>query len=250
MITFFEYDIRLNGLDVDGRGQCKASALLNHLQNAATLAAEDGGFSREMLVERYGAFWMLARSWYRLSRPLNYEDRLTIRTWHRGSRGAMMYRDYDILSGGELVGESVSAWVLAGLESRKLVRLGDITELSRTDGGTLCKTMTLAKLRRPDALREAERRKMRYSDTDVNGHVNNTRYADFACDAVEMEDLAPDRFLAEMQIGYLAECLPGETLLLQVGEQGDRRYVRGVDKEEKPRFEAALFFGEILDKIP
>ena len=91
---------------------------------------------------------------------------------------------------------------------------------------------------------------MRYSDTDVNGHVNNTRYADFACDAVEMEDLAPDRFLAEMQIGYLAECLPGETLLLQVGEQGDRRYVRGVDKEEKPRFEAALFFGEILDKIP
>ena len=26
--------------------------------------------------------------------------------------------------------------------------------------------------------------------------------------------------------------------------------VRGVDKEEKPRFEAALFFGEILDKIP
>ena len=56
MSTFFEYDIRLNGLDVDGRGQCKASALLNHLQNAATLAAEDGGFSRETLVERYGDY--------------------------------------------------------------------------------------------------------------------------------------------------------------------------------------------------
>ena len=250
MSMFFEYDIRLNGLDVDDRNQCKASALLNYLQIAATLAAEEGGFSRDVLVERYGAFWMLARSWYRLARPLRYEDRLTVRTWHRGAKSAIMYRDYDILANGQPVGESVSAWVLAGLESRKLVRLGDITELSRTDGGTLCKTMTLAKLRRPDALREAERRKMRYSDTDVNGHVNNTRYADFACDAVEMEDLAPDRFLAEMQIGYLAECLPGETLLLQVGEQGDRRYVRGVDKEEKPRFEAALFFGEILDKIP
>ena len=84
MSTFFEYDIRLNGLDVDSRGQCKASALLNHLQNAAALAAEDGGFSRETLVERYGAFWMLARSWYRLSKPLKYEDKLTVRTWHRG----------------------------------------------------------------------------------------------------------------------------------------------------------------------
>ena len=38
MSMFFEYEIRLNGLDVDGRGQCKASALLNHLQNAAATA--------------------------------------------------------------------------------------------------------------------------------------------------------------------------------------------------------------------
>lgn len=57
MSTFYEYHLRLSGLDVDGRGHCKASALLNHLQNAATLAAEDGGFTREILLERYGAFW-------------------------------------------------------------------------------------------------------------------------------------------------------------------------------------------------
>ena len=50
---------------------------------------------------------------------------------------------------------------------------------------------------------------MHYSDTDVNGHVNNTRYADFACDAVELDKLPPEQFLAEMQIGYLAECRPG-----------------------------------------
>ena len=127
MSTFFEYDIRLSGLDVDGRGHCKASALLNHLQNAATLAAEDGGFTREILIERYGAFWMLARSWFRLARPLRYEDKLTIRTWHRGGRGAIMYRDYDIFAGGEQVGESVSAWVLAGVKDHKLLRLGYFT---------------------------------------------------------------------------------------------------------------------------
>ena len=105
--------------------------------------------------------------------------------------------------------------------------------------------MTLAKLRQPDILREAEQRRMRYSDSDLNGHVNNTRYADFACDAVDMERLEQDRFLAEMQIGYLAECRPGETLSIQVGGQGDSRYVRGVDPEGKPRFESALFFGEL-----
>ena len=84
MSMFFEYEIRLNGLDVDGRNQCKASALLNHLQNAATLAAEDGGFSRETLVERYGAFWMLSedRTALRSSERLNAKA-----SWRSPCRG-------------------------------------------------------------------------------------------------------------------------------------------------------------------
>ena len=246
MSTFFEYETRLSGLDMDGRGHCKASALLNHLQNAATLAAEDGGFSREVLIERYGAFWMLARSWYRLARPLEFEDKLTIRTWHRGSRGAIMYRDYDILANGQPVGESVSAWVLASVSGHKIMRLGTIAELAQSGGGELCKTMTLAKLHQPDSLRHKERRLMRYSDTDLNGHVNNTRYADFACDALELEKLPRDRFLAEMQIGYLAECRPGDCLDIQVGGKGDSLFVCGVDESGKSRFESALFFGELL----
>ncbi len=244
MSMFFEYTARLNGLDVDGRNQCKPSALLNHLQNAATLAAEEGGFSRDVLVERYGAFWMLARSWFRLACPLRYEDKLTIRTWHRGGKGAIMYRDYDILANGQPVGESVSAWVLASLDSHKLVRLSAIPELEGTGGGSLCKTMLLAKLHKPGDLTEAERRPMRYSDSDLNGHVNNTRYADFACDAVGMEHLSKNRYLAEMQIGYLAECRPGEVLSIQTSGLGDSRFVRGVDLEGKPRFESVLLFGE------
>ena len=246
MSLYYEHTIRLTGLDSDGRGICKASALLNHLQIAATLAAEAGNFGRELLIERYGAFWMLARSWYRLERPLRWEDEITIRTWHRGSKGAMMYRDYDILANGKPVGESVSAWVLADVESRKIMRLSAIRELDGTGGGELCKTRMLNKLRAPQQLRETERRLMRYSDTDINGHVNNIRYADFACDTLDMDRLEQDRFLSQMQIGYLAECRPGDLLTLETGEQEDGVYVRGTDQEGKPRFEAALGFAQAL----
>ena len=123
MSLFCEMTLPIGSRDVDGTGRCKASALLGHLQEAATVAAEEGGFSRETLMERYGAFWMLARIWFRLDRPLAWEEALTVRTWHRGNRGAMMYRDFDLLAGDKLVGEAVSAWVLAGVESRKLMRL-------------------------------------------------------------------------------------------------------------------------------
>ena len=246
MSLYYEHKVRLAGMDVDGRGICKASALLNHLQIAATLAAEAGGFGRETLIQGYGAFWMLARSWYRLDRPLRWEEDITIRTWHRGGKAAMMYRDYDILVNGELVGESVSGWVLANVETHRLMRLSAIRELAGTGGGELCKERTLSKLHCPENLREAERRLMRYRDTDINGHVNNTRYADFACDAVHLERLEEDRFLSSMQIGYLAECRPGDLITMEAAEEAENAYVRGMDESGKSRFEAALFFGKVL----
>ncbi len=47
----------------------------------------------------------------------------------------------------------------------------------------------------------AGRRLLHYSDTDLNGHVNNNRYADFACDAMEIEIWAPGESCASLQIG-------------------------------------------------
>lgn len=248
MSYYFEHLVTIDSRDADGRGFCKASALLGHLQEAATAAAEEGKFGREVLTDRYGAIWMLARSWFALERPLRWGEKVAIRTWHRGRKGAMLYRDYDILVGGRLVGESVSAWVLADVNTHALLRLTQVEELREGEGGTLCKKMILSKLRCPQEMTEVERRPMHYSDTDINGHVNNTRYADFACDVLDMDALeSQGRFLSQLRLGFLAECRPGEELILQTGPGEDgHTYVRGLDESGKSRFEAALFFGEAL----
>ena len=243
MGQFFEYEMTVDSRDVDGWGRCRPSAVLGYLQEAATLAAEDGGFGREKTLE-YHAFWMLARIWFRLDRPLRWEEKVTVRTWHRGSKTALMYRDFDLLAGGVPVGEAVSAWVLAGVEDRKLLRLSQMRELEGTEGGGLCKQRTLSKLRMPGEMEERDRRRMGYSDTDINGHVNNTRYADFVCDALRLEGLPRSRFLSDLQIGYTAESRAGDVLTLEVGEQGGQHFVKGVDEAGKTHFEAAAKFGE------
>ena len=139
------------------------------------------------------------------------------------------------------MGEGVSAWVLANADSHKLMRLNSVTEMAETHGGLLCKEKNLSKLKSPEGVKELEKRIMRYSDTDINGHVNNTRYADFACDALRMDKLSGDYYLAELQIGYLAECRAGEVLNILSGESEDgRTYICGNDEEGKNRFEAMM----------
>ena len=246
MDVFCEETYRVDSRDLDLVGHCLPSALLGYLQEAATQAACRLHVSREETIERYHAFWMLARIRYDLLRPLRWDEPVTVKTWHRGGRAATLYRDYDLYVGREPVGECVSAWVLARQSDRQLLRLSGIRELENTGGGDLCKDRKLSKLRLPGDLREADRRRTRYSDTDINGHVNNTRYADFACDALEMEKLERGAFLSQLQIGYLAECRPGEELYLMAGQEGETRFVRGMDEDGKSRFEAALIFSKEL----
>lgn len=237
---YYEMTCRVGARDVDPFNQCRPSSMMDFLQEAATMAAVELHVSRKEMLGRYNVFWMLARAWYRLDRPIRWNDQITIRTWHRGSKGISMYRDFDIFRDGERVGEAVNVWVLADQDTRKLSRMSNVAEFEGTDGGELCKTKLLPKLRVPVELEGAEERQLHYSDCDINGHVNNVRYSDFACDALHMQRLGAGRFVSSVQIGYLKECRAGESLRLSTGYQDGVWYVQGEGAEQKPRFDAAI----------
>lgn len=242
---FFETSFPVDARHADPFGHCRASALLGILQETGTQAAIDLHVSREEMLERYNCFWMLARIWYRLDRPLYCGKPVALRTYHRGNKGVAMYRDYDLYQEGEPVGEAVSTWVLADWNSRRMLRLSQISEIERTSGGELCKSVQLHKVRLPDAMAPAEERLLHYSDTDINGHVNNARYADLACDAIRLDRLGAGKFVSALQISFLKECKAGETLLLSAGERQGEWFVCGADRAGAERFHAALTLSEL-----
>ena len=243
MSTWYEHKAIVDSRDVDGFGRCRPSALLGHLQQAATLAAQVGGFGRGDFMGRYGAVWMLARMWYQLDRPLTYEQELSIHTWHRGGRGASMYRDFDLYANGSPIGQAVSVWTLVRLADRHMLRLSDVPELGENQGGARSKDILLTKIRMPEDLQPVEQRCMHYSDTDINAHVNNNRYADFACDAIRAHERVGE-YVREMQLGYSAECRPGECIHILAAERGRAHFVRGVDENGKTRFDVAMKLGQ------
>lgn len=239
-MTAYRHEERIDARSTDLWGHCRPSGVLGILQEAAVGAVGVLHVSLEEMLERYHMFWMLARIWYRLDRPLYLGDRVEVRTWHRGIRRASTYRDFDLLVDGRPVGEAVSLWVLADERTRRLGRGADIKEFQGTDGGPLCKERTLSKLVLPEGMAEAGHREFHYSDLDINGHVNNVKYADFVCDALELEKLGPGRFVSSLQIGYQAECRAGERVALLCGSSGSGRYVHGADGTGKTRFDAVL----------
>lgn len=237
---YYEETYRVGARDTDPYNQCRPSSILNFLQEAATNAAGELGVSRDEIVARYNCFWMLVRIWYRLDKPLHWDDELTVRTWHRGGKGVSMYRDFDLYRNGERIGEAVSTWVLADLDTHKLKKLSEVEEFHLTTGGDLCKEIKLHRVRMPEEMAAAENRLLHYSDCDINGHVNNVRYADFACDAIRLEQEGAGKFVSSLHISYLKECKPGEMITLSAGQKDGLWYVRGADSTGAERFEAEI----------
>ena len=231
----------LTASDIDCHRRLRLSNLLSYLQNIATDHAEIIGIGGDEMMRDHGAFWMMVRSHLALRRPITYEDgEVMIHTWHRGvTKSATVFRDFDIYAGEELIGEAVASWVIVDVESRRILKPGSIPALHTAVRPVVVKEIIPAKVSMPEELHETFRRVVRYSDTDINGHMNNTRYADIACDAICYEQFA-DRFVSEMKINYLRESFPGDELGILSATAGETCFVRGLGSAGESRFDVRM----------
>ena len=244
MSTVYEMDYRVDSRDVDLFNQCRPSAVLGFLQEAATRAALELGVAGPQIKEKYNCLWMVTRNWVELDAPLRWNDLIHVKTWHRGASGASSYRDFDLSRDGKPIGQGTSVWVMVDTDAHRLFRMKELVEFQGTDGGALNKSVRLRRPAMPEAFDGRARRELGYSDTDINGHVNNAHYADFACDSLHLERLGRGKFVRSFQIGYVSECRAGETLWVDTAARGDELFARGEGEDGSERFDFTLTLGE------
>ncbi len=210
--------------DCDERGRIRPSALLVLMQEVGEIHASSYGLSRARLVER-GMCWVLYRQRVVMRTLPPFGEEIGVTTWPGAVEGPLFPRCFTFDSAdGTHLGDAVTAWVLMDINTRRPLRPtvidGEVPACGRP-----------APLPMPGMLRVTGgeplgTRAVRYSDVDVNGHMNNTRYIDWVCDTMDYKALAA-RGLAEWQINYTAEALPGETLDLCAQPEGDATLFAG-----------------------
>ena len=69
-----------------------------------------------------------------------------------------------------------------------------------------------------------------YTDLDVNGHVNNTKYADWACNRLGV-DVLRENDVSALTVNYQAELRPGQEISLHLTREGTRFRMAGYHED-------------------
>jgi medium-chain acyl-[acyl-carrier-protein] hydrolase len=245
MEKFFDREYKVNVRDTDLFDMCRPSSLLNFFQDVAGAHVDAMGCREKMETDTVHAIWMLVRVRYELYRPIRGKEKIRVRTYHRPTKGVFVYRDYEIWSGDALAGRCASVWVIADYVNHSLLNAELVLGTGEDTALVPARTEKLGKIRFPEGLRKTGAHRMGYSETDMNGHVNNIRYADFACDAIRFENMR-GKYIKAMQITYSAECLPGQMIdVLSVSPDGEKYFVRGLDENGTAHFDVLIETAEI-----
>lgn len=199
-----EYTLRAN--DFDKYNRIKPSAVLELFQDAAGQHAEQIGVGFDAMIQR-SYLWVLTRIKFKIiTNPKSYQ-KVIIKTWPLAPSKLSYRREYCIENeNGDRLIIGSSEWVVMHNEKRRLV--SDMNLYPFTDGfyNELMFEEKLSKIHDFEAMGTPRVVNAGFSEFDVNGHVNNTKYANYVMDAI-----APCEadILENFQIDYRKEVLEG-----------------------------------------
>jgi len=210
MEPIYQLSFDITDLYVDRFGRLKSSSILYFVQEAA---GKHWKYIENKTGQNCNLYWVIIRHRVQVSRLPRKGGKVRLETWPMPTTRVAYPRSvvaYDE-QGSELF-RSISLWVLMDPETRAMVLPGKsgVTVSGILRGNELPSPASLA----PAALSAQVERTVRFTDLDVNGHMNNARYLD------HLADLLPGSFhenhvIRDMTLGYLAEAREGDTLLQQ-----------------------------------
>jgi medium-chain acyl-[acyl-carrier-protein] hydrolase len=196
------YQIR--SYEVDCRNRLSILAMFSFMQEAASKHAAALGVSIHQLVSE-NFTWLLSRLKIKIASYPGWNDRIQVSTWPSGTQQLFALRDFEIKDdGNRIIAAAVSAWLVIDLQKRRPVRISPFVErLKPIDGSHILpdRLDKLAALRHHDHERNFV---VRYSDLDINQHVNNVSFVEWIVEGVPFAVLKTS-VPAEIEINFLAE---------------------------------------------
>ena len=218
---------------VDAGGHLKLVNFFLLFQDVANENAESIGAGKDATLDK-GIDWVITRISLDIKRMPSIGEDVEIFTYPHGVKAGCIYfrvgglKDKD----GNIIILLNSMWSLIDNKSRKLILRPSIPGVLEEYNHELREPIKVPN----EESKELFRKVIRYSDCDMNGHMNNTRYIEAITDTKTIE-FYKHNYVSKLDLNFINEVYDGESLIVNVSK--DETYVEG-KKGESISFLAKL----------
>jgi acyl-ACP thioesterase len=188
--------------DIDLNNVIRPEQLQLYLQETADHQSRDRAIVCEKLYEM-GYTFIVSRMNVEIYEPIRKYDKITVNTWHIKGRAANFPRGYEIIRADKTVARAMSNWALVSVKDKKIVKYNDY-DMSSYDMDEPLELKIKSRFRIPKGINfnRVDNHIVKLSDTDINRHMNNTRYLKIIYDNIP--DM-PRSFITSINIRYMKE---------------------------------------------
>jgi acyl-ACP thioesterase len=223
-----KFVVRIYECGPDGR--VRIASLMQYLQEAAALHAEQLGFGFGKLASLDG-YWVLSNIRVEIGRLPMCNEQVVVQTWPSGYSRSVATREFigRDWNGGEIF-RAGSEWMVLNKRTNRLKNLFHLDlGLPKTSQKALPNELSRLELQKD--YRSIEQVRVSYSSIDLNRHVNNTEYIRWGVDALR-HAFRLEGDIRSLQATYLSEIFEDDEVEIAVSSDGNGKfYVLGSKAE-------------------
>ena len=222
----YSMDVRVGFEECDSSLTMKPADFLKYIIRTAGFHYALRGVPHKMMYD-HGQVFVLSKLNLKIEKLPSYGDKITVYTWERKNESVYALRDYEVRSEeGELLGAATSNWIIINPHTRSILRpsafdLCDYRPLEKSSGCKPC-----GKIKPDTECPLIDKRQVRFSDTDANGHLHSAFYAYFVTDALSSRT---EQKPIEFEINFIKEACAGDLLELYAKDNGESVTVTAVN---------------------
>ncbi len=222
----------LRNTHCDMTGAWRPSDILATVQEMAGMHAHLLGCGREVMLKD-NLVWVLSRTELVMDRYPVVGEHIRVETFPAPNKRWFFPRYYLMVDEqDQVIGKAGTLWLLMDFGERKMASPQAVIGLL-PDNSDLQPPLDMPGNIAPVAGEAGLSMRMpQYTDIDVNGHVNNTRYADWLCNALGIQAMQENE-ISHLLVHYTRETLPGQELTLALAQEGTSFRLEGKKDGEK-----------------
>ena len=195
---------------VDFKTEILLSSLIDLIITASGTNADENGFGMNDL-NKLGGTWVMTRLAMEIKHTPKQYEKITLETWVEEVHTLNTIRNFRIKNEqGETIGEAISVWMMINVERRRpmeLKLLEGIEEHILEESTSMENPLKLDNVD-GEAIMSFN---VKYSDIDINQHVNTRNYIQWMLDTFSLEDYKKGS-IKRMDLNFVSEIVYGSEI--------------------------------------